>query len=405
MQFDTRVAHYIGSNRMPTGTRAGPLRDDQAEQEERAAQAALAERLRADAAREEQERTRRADQPEQPGEGGMRGVDASMAALISAMMQSSRESTMELMGSLQQQLLRIVREGQVEAGAGFTKPRPKGQMFDGARDQLQIWLFAIEEDFKATRRTSDEDRIAYAITLLEGAALWWLYGLTKRGERPTTWNDFKRQLGLTFRSDNDQVRLREELRGVRQITTVAKYAAEFTRVLLRTEGIDEYSALLHFYDGLNPRLIAAVRDRAPETVLDAIRYAQNQEDAQARVGGEREKERPWQAKPDGNTTRPTWIPKSTSTGSSTTTASSSTAKATMAQTVMAEAQAVGQSKKQFTFPGKLGADERERLLRQGACFKCRQQGHTAAQCPVQWPERPERDAAYAERVAGFQSRR
>ena len=43
-------------------------------------------------------------------------------------------------------------------------------------------------------------------------------------------------------------------------------------------------------------------------------------------------------------------------------------------------------------PARLTAEERERLMRQGACLRCRQLGHLARDCPVQWPATTQRTA-------------
>ena len=43
-------------------------------------------------------------------------------------------------------------------------------------------------------------------------------------------------------------------------------------------------------------------------------------------------------------------------------------------------------------PARLTSEERERLMRQGACLRCRQLGHLARDCPVQWPASAQRPA-------------
>ncbi len=293
------------------------------------------------------------------------GIDtAELAALVTAVSQASRDQSRELARVFQQQMERW-QDRESSTGAGFTKPKPQQRVFDGNPEKLRIWLFSIEEDFKATRRTSDDDRLAYAVSLLDGPAIYWFYGLDKMGQRPRTWAQFRGAILHQFRSDDEQVRLREVLSCVKQTTSVRKYIADFMEVYLSTENMDQHSVLLYFFKGLHAKISTEVRLRAPTTLAEAMRVAQTVDDA---MPFEREKLRPWATATTAAASTAPRAAAAASKGESTTTA--------------AELHAAGGA---FKFPPKLTAAERERLLRTGSCFKCRQQGHMSADCPVAWP--------------------
>lgn len=242
------------------------------------------------------------------------------------------------------------------------RPRGLGKPFKGEPDELILWIFAVEEDFRALRRETDDEQVTYAISLLQDAALAWFYGLCKDRRRPATWEAFTEAARTQFLSAADQGRLRQQLFELRQTGDFAAYVAAFWRVYLRTDGLDAASAVYAFVQGLTVRARAEVIRGNPADVHAAVRLAQTWEDAQSRVTYTR----PAPVAPGGF--KPRWVPPTTSPAPSRNPAPP----AIDAHAIQANP---------LTPRPKLTPELRAELSRLGACFKCRQVGHMAQDCP------------------------
>ncbi len=223
--------------------------------------------------------------------------------------------------------------------------KPKGEMFNGDRDKLRLWLLSTEEDFRVTHQRTDDDKIAFAGTFLSEAARSWFLSLRATNAVPHTWAAFSAAITAQFTPVGSQHRLREEMGNLVQKTTVVAYIHAFQQLALQMVDLDPTSALVHFLRGLRADVRVPVHMFSPPDVATAMRLAQSTEDALATS-------RP----------RPTSTPATV---------------AAMAARPAASATALEGAATRV----KLSARERWDLRQAGCCFKCRQPGHIAADCP------------------------
>ena len=321
------------------------------------------------------------DDPTTPKKRGARPFTAAtLQGILDAVMAASQERTREVMAASEERTHEVLAalvdrldKLQPSMGdGGAVKIKPRGRPFDGTRpEELTAWIFGTEEDFVALRRVDDKDKLVFAVTLLEGAALQWFQVLADAGKRPTTWTAFKDAIGEQFSPHDEQVRLRDELVLLRQTGSVRKYCDAFMHVFLRVRHMDEVTATQMFCFGLSTRLKTEVRVRKPKSLTEAQHLAQTLEEAYSDEHIKKQPTQPRQWEQRGPTSAP---PKPTF---------AAAAAAATAPTVKVDLNAVSG----LPILGKLSDAERARLTRLGGCFKCRQLGHRGDECPLPWPTR------------------
>lgn len=344
-------------------------------------------RLAREARREEEERARGGEGDggaAQGGEGDQAGGDDDGNLDEQMSVKDMRKMMKTMMKTMQAQAAAMQAQAEHRGlGESSTRVKPRGRVFEGKKDTLATWIFGTEQDFEALNRVNDHDKMVYAVTLLEGAALQWFQNLVQLGMRPVTWEAFKTAAEGQFCAEDEQVRLRDELAALRQTGTVQKYCDDFMHVFLRVRNMDECTAKQLFCLGLNARLRAEVRIRKPAVLQDAIRLAQSFQDVFSDVEPMR-KQYSGQAAAAATFQRPQ---ETRAVGAM----RQGTAAAAGASATKADLHATAVLPR----PPKLTATEKERLMRIGGCFKCREPGHIAAACPLPWPKR----AAFKELVA------
>jgi transposase InsO family protein len=139
-------------------------------------------------------------------------------------------------------------------------------------ENVDSWLFQIEEIFKARRVTADEDKLHYIAVLVEGCALQWYQNVCRK-ESLSSWNDFKQGLRLSFRPPHFPQAIRKQLKALKQRADIQEYVFKFRNLIGQVDDMAEMDQIVYFVDGLKPSTRAKVEYKAPVSLEDAIRIA------------------------------------------------------------------------------------------------------------------------------------
>jgi hypothetical protein len=154
---------------------------------------------------------------------------------------------------------------------------PQVESYGGDRkDDVDAWLFKLEETFHLAGVADDETRIMYAGQLLKGNAGTWFYSVRRDEavDRVTSWDEFHYRLKAHF-VPTDQVKAaRDEIYRMQQTGNVRDYTARF-RHLASVIRVLPDAELKHLYQmGLKGRTKQELSMRDPKTFRDAIEMAE-----------------------------------------------------------------------------------------------------------------------------------
>jgi hypothetical protein len=229
------------------------------------------------------------------------------------------------------------------------KPAPfQGNMAE--REHVLAWFATVETFFLSYPASTDNSKISFVATLLQGSAsTWWLSAQTTHTAAGATFAAFKQDFLNFFSLPNADTRARTKLTHLHQTNSVAEYISEFRRISMAIHpSLDEDSARHQFLSGLKPRVreMVVLRDH---TSLDSLMAAADRIDQSI-----------------------TLIDESTTTDArhSTPVDPSTTYSASAPLTLTPHP-----PRKRLT------AEEREHLRTNNGCFYCRQIGHRVSECP------------------------
>jgi Retrotransposon gag protein/Zinc knuckle len=124
------------------------------------------------------------------------------------------------------------------------------------KDDVDRWLFQIEQYLRAAGENDDAYRVAYAASLLRGRALAWWEKMVKQNastgidESNCSWKQFVEGLKFTFTSPNKSQRARDRLDVLTQRTSAADYANRFDALVYEIEDMGDAEILNAFWRGL-----------------------------------------------------------------------------------------------------------------------------------------------------------
>lgn len=237
----------------------------------------------------------------------------------------------------QAQVLDIIRAVLQTQAENPQRPRlSEPPKFDGKAEELNVWLYKVEQELQVRRIADETTRVQVGQSYLAGAAAHWHVNLVLRNQLPGTWADYVTALRARFAPKLDQATIRDKLLEIRQRGTLTTYIAEFEKLYLMVEGMDEATLVRVFMRGLSSQLAPFVAPHNPQTVRAAIDMARMIQESR---GGSR---------PNSSTPDPA---------------------------APMEVDAIAARRARLT------DQERTRLRQEGACFKCRQRGHVAKECP------------------------
>jgi hypothetical protein len=235
------------------------------------------------------------------------------------------------------------------------------------------------------------EKAAYASTTLEGAAVvWWNDFKAVKGDN-VSWSEFTSELLAHFQPANSQDIAADELINLRQTGSVLQYVMDFKRLKGEAHMSDDNFAKRMFINGLKTNLRQELKVRAPASLDEAIKLAERLE-CQQRVSQPPAQQHyepmeidniEWRTVPVRKPAPKLRQPQTPQTTYS------------PPATYPTPTYATRQPRAPLT------PEERQRLRMAGACFKCRQPGHRASECPeIQVPPatRPVRPRSYLNAV-------
>lgn len=252
------------------------------------------------------------------------------------------------------------------------KPVKPETLFGKPNENVRQWIFSVNLWLTAGHVTSDIERITLAVSLLRDAALVWWRSIHDLAEVPTTWEEFQSAIITAFEPINPAESARDRLATLHQSGSVRTYAFLFRSISMSIPGITDDEKKDRFIRGLKPLTMKEVKLRCPETFEEAVRMAVRFDSLFWRNPG-------YQVK-NGNANphhEPMDLGAIASTSTEPPLAIRSTVNAINSRPSYRDV-ANGNSVPRRT---KLTDDERAKLRREGKCFKCRQSGHLARECP------------------------
>lgn len=171
----------------------------------------------------------------------------------------------------------------IKHASSFKIRAKEPEVFHGRlNENVDRWLFNVDQYFRGAQETDDTVRVPVAASLLRGTAqAWWETVVRDNekkglGEEFCTWNEFKAGLAAAFRVINREDRARSQLSRLRQVTSVTKYAAEFTAVVLDIPDISDSEKYARFYEGLkkNVRVQLEIKGK-PRTYGELLSQAES----------------------------------------------------------------------------------------------------------------------------------
>lgn len=183
-----------------------------------------------------------------------------------------------------------------------------------------------------------------AVSYLEGPAHeWWIaFQETEEGRNIQTWDELKPALTKRFDTLNKAKIARDKLSKWKQIKDVPSFNDDFQRIILDIPNISVEEQIDRYTRGLKPYIWKELCTREYETLNDAMRDAERVESAHKRLGNAPRQEIPARIR---KFNEPTPMD-------------------------------IGNIQLK-----KLSQAERDQCRKEGRCFRCRQKGHMANNCP------------------------
>lgn len=284
----------------------------------------------------------------------------------------------EICAYIDSQVNARVAELQANFSRASTIKPPKPITYD-ARHDPELWLYSVDTYYSAVHLTNDAAKISFADALLRGDALTWRRTINM----PTDWDTWKTLLISAFQPVNPSETARDRLARLRQTTSVRAYVAIFRTVCLLIPTITEDEKKDRFIRGLKPKIMNELRIKPPETFEDTVKMAVRLDslDTWRPFNGNNHHN----ARPSTSSRGSAPVPMEVDLNAINPAAVRSNVNAinnTNSRPSYRDATANSNRHPNPRPPRRPLTDrEREDYRRRGICFKCRQPGHIARECP------------------------
>jgi hypothetical protein len=136
------------------------------------------------------------------------------------------------------------------------------------------WLMEVERYFLAVNLVTDAQRVLYASTFLKDAASVWYFSVSPELGVSPSWIDFKARFLSRFQPIAAAKVARAQLRLLKQRVRVAGYSQEFLRLVQLIPDMNLADQLESYMVGLHQDLAIEVEKKDPQTLLEAMEFAQ-----------------------------------------------------------------------------------------------------------------------------------
>ena len=258
----------------------------------------------------------------------------------------------------------------------------KPPRFGGKPSEANAWIRTMRTFLFLQQTPLDNDTcVIWASTFLEASAAQWYQALVAQAhEDPsagfTCWSEFEQAFKNQFEERFPADRARDRLAYIRQRTSVAAYVSEFTSLLVHLPFREEGDNIHSFMRGLKPHLAEKVAMAMPSTLQEAINLALKVDGAAMHVARMLRTVSPSTVHYEGptpmdcgNITLEEEVSKDVD--------------LTAVNTVTARRYSTATPASNSAPLKPLTPEERQRLIRENKCFRCRQPGHIARECPIQ----------------------
>lgn len=261
------------------------------------------------------------------------------------------------------------------------KPITPAPYSGDSADDVNTWLWSINKWLEAGHVTLDIEKITLTSGLLRGAALAWWRTREQIIPIPTTWADWQQELVSNFQPINPVETYRDQLKQLRQFTTVMAYSTAFRNIVVNIPTMTDEEKKFTYIYGLKYKVQEEVRMRSPTTFEEAVQLAIRFDMVHQR--------RPHYNNNNNNYNGPTPMELGTMSTFNNDNRQRSTFQGQRPYT-NSKTNFKNNSKKGYFFGQrpkdndhgpKLNTGLRSKLFKEGKCFHCQQTGHQWRNCP------------------------
>jgi hypothetical protein len=181
-------------------------------------------------------------------------------------------------------------EGPVHQDSMLSNRPPKAKVptnlpkFNGKKGtDAHQWLFNIENVCKINGHIISDDNLmlpGIAGTAMQAPANgFFQHWATSTPGRTQTWENFKESLINQFEGTNYQANLRRQIYRLRQTGDIEDYNGEYANLIFRVKDMSEVDQVMHYTQGLKPRVCSLVRLENPSKLAQAMDAAKRFEHA------------------------------------------------------------------------------------------------------------------------------
>ncbi len=205
-------------------------------------------------------------------------AEAQASQLLDEMNDDGYQTAMEnsTNGSIHHEPISTIRS---KAKVPSNLPKFNGKKGTDARQ----WLFDIENVCKINGHIISEDNLA--LPGIAGTAMqtpangFFQHWATSTPMEQQTWKGFKESLINQFEGTNYQANLRRQIHRLRQTGDIEDYNGEYANLIFRVQDMSEVDQVMHYTQGLKPRVRSYVRLENPNRLAHAMDAAKRYENA------------------------------------------------------------------------------------------------------------------------------
>jgi Ty3 transposon capsid-like protein len=298
---------------------------------------------------------------------------------------STSEQYNELLKAFQDMQVKVhqLQQQVVKPQAPSKERLNKPPTFDGgSRSNVHSWLLSMDQYLTLSEVAADR-KVLVATTFLVGTAtLWWQQEIDTHRKAPFSWEAFGQKMMERFRAVEASAMGRVTLHSFKQVSTIEKYNHRFLDIVQVIDDMTEKEKIDRYIVGLRKDLRRELIKLLPSSLTHAMQIATRYEMLDQGTTTEGNYSRNNSSSYHRRPYRPQW-------GMNRPAATSSSQPVPMElgnlEGEEEEEKEEGQlnaftSRPRIPF-NRLSPEERERLMAEGKCFRCKQKGHMAHTCP------------------------